>query len=183
MLKRYQLSAARFGGQIKGSRGRAGSHTMQHDPSDKAKVVALPPLILAGILVLGFVLDLAWPAMFLPRTTALVIGILVILGAIGVPLLAIREMVQAKTALNVRKPTTEIVTSGVFQFSRNPIYLGMVLLCLGAAFLLDSVWFLALCVPLAIVLQRGVIEPEETYLEQKFGAKYLRYKAKVRRWL
>ncbi len=109
------------------------------------------------------------------------IGILVVIGAIGVPLLAVREMVRAKTAVDVRKPTTEIVTSGVFQFSRNPIYLGMVLLCLGAAFLLDSVWFLALCAPLAIVLQRGVIE--ETYLEQKFGAKYLRYKAKVRRWI
>jgi protein-S-isoprenylcysteine O-methyltransferase Ste14 len=90
----------------------------------------------------------------------------------------VREMVRAKTALNVRKPTTEIVTSGVFQFSRNTIYLGMVRLCLDAACLFDSVWFLSLCAPLAIILQRGVIEPEETYLEQKCGAKYLRYKAR-----
>jgi len=109
-------------------------------------------------------------------------GILVILGGIALAL-AVRQMVRAKTAVDVRKPTTEIVTSGVFQFSRNPIYLSMVVLCLGAAFLLDSLWFLALCAPLAIVLQRAVIEPEEAYLEQKFGAKYLRYKAKVRRWL
>lgn len=92
-------------------------------------------------------------------------------------------MVRAKTALDPRKPTTEIVTSGVFQFSRNPIYFGMVLLCLGAGFLLDSLWFLALCVLLAVALQKGVIEPEETYLERKFGGKYLRYKANVRRWL
>jgi protein-S-isoprenylcysteine O-methyltransferase Ste14 len=144
---------------------------MQDDPSDKARVIALPPLILTGVLVLGFVLDLA-------RS-----GLLVILGGIALALLAVRQMVRAKTAVDVRKPTTEIVTSGVFQFSRNPIYLSMVVLCLGAAFLLDSLWFLALCAPLAIVLQRGVIEPEEAYLEQKFGAKYLRYKAKVRRWL
>ncbi len=156
---------------------------MQDDPSGKAKVIALPPLILAGVLALGFVLDLAWPAKFMPRAAALAIGILVVIGAIGVPLMAVREMVRAKTAVDVRKPTTEIVTSGVFQFFRNPIYLGMVLLCFGAAFLLDSVWFLVLCAPLAIVLQKGVIEPEETYLEQKFGEKYLRYKAKVRRWL
>ncbi|MDQ6869343.1 MAG: hypothetical protein M3178_13525 [Pseudomonadota bacterium] len=59
----------------------------------------------------------------------------------------------------------------------------MVLLCRGAAFLLDSLWFLALCAPLAVILQKGVIEPEETYLEQKFGEKYLRYKANVPRWL
>ncbi|MGC2223456.1 MAG: isoprenylcysteine carboxylmethyltransferase family protein, partial [Methylocella sp.] len=115
---------------------------MQDDPSDKAKVVALPPLIVAGVLGLGFVLDFAWPAEVMPRAAALAIGILVAIGAIGVSLLAVREMVRAKTALDVRKPTTEIVTSGVFQVSRNPIYLGMVLLCLGAAFLLHSVWFL-----------------------------------------
>ncbi|HEY4848586.1 MAG TPA: isoprenylcysteine carboxylmethyltransferase family protein [Methylocella sp.] len=156
---------------------------MQDDPSDKARVIALPPLILTGVLVLGFVLDLARSAKFMPRAVALAIGILVILGGIALALLAVRQMVRAKTAVDVRKPTTEIVTSGVFQFSRNPIYLSMVVLCLGAAFLLDSLWFLALCAPLAIVLQRGVIEPEEAYLEQKFGAKYLRYKAKVRRWL
>ena len=155
---------------------------MQEDPSGKAKVIALPPFFLAGALVLGFVLDLAWPAKFMPRTVALVIGILVILSGIALAILAVRQMVRAKTAVDVRKPTTEIVTSGVFQFSRNPIYLGMVLFCIGAAFLLDSLWFLALCVPLVIVLQRGVIEPEEAYLEQKFGDKYLRYKARVRRW-
>jgi protein-S-isoprenylcysteine O-methyltransferase Ste14 len=153
---------------------------MQGDPSDRAKVVALPPLILAGVLALGFVLDLLWPAKFLPRTAALVI---VILGAIALGLLAVQEMVRAKTPLDVRKPATEIVTSGAFQFSRNPIYLGMVLFCLGAAFLFDSLWFLALCAPLAIVLKQGVIEPEENYLEQKFGERYLRYKANVRRWL
>jgi protein-S-isoprenylcysteine O-methyltransferase Ste14 len=141
------------------------------------------PLILAAVLVLGFVLDLVWSAKFMPRAAALAIGILVILGVIALGLLAVREMVRAKTTLDPRKPTTEIVTSGVFQFSRNPIYLSMVLLCLGTAFLLDSLWFLALCAPLAIVLQRGVIEPEETYLEQKFGEKYVRYNAKVRRWL
>jgi protein-S-isoprenylcysteine O-methyltransferase Ste14 len=156
---------------------------MQDDPSDKAKVIALAPLILAVVLGLGVGLDLVWPAKFMPRAVGLAIGILVILGGIALALLARQEMIRAKTALDVRKPTTEIVTSGVFQVSRNPIYLGMVLLCLGVAFLADSLWFLALCAPLAIILQKGVIEPEEAYLEQKFGDKYLRYKAKVRRWL
>lgn len=156
---------------------------MQDDPTDKAKIIALPPLILAGFLALGFVLDRMWPVTFLPRTLALVIGILVTCCGISLGLLAVRDMVRAKTALDPRKSTTEIVASGVFQFSRNPIYSGMVLLCLGAGFLLDSLWFLALCVPLAIVLQKGVIEPEETYLERKFGGKYLRYKARVRRWI
>jgi protein-S-isoprenylcysteine O-methyltransferase Ste14 len=156
---------------------------MQDDPAGAARVVALPPLILAGALVLGFVLDMAWPAKFMQRAPAFAIGILIIIGAIALGLVAVREMRRAKTPLDVRKSTTEIVTSGVFQFSRNPIYIGMVLFCLGAAFLLDSLWSLGFCAALALVLQRGVIEPEEAYLEQKFGDKYLRYKAKVRRWL
>jgi Kef-type K+ transport system membrane component KefB len=61
---------------------------------------AIFQLILAGVLGLGFVLDFAWPAEVMPRAAALAIGILVAIGAIGVSLLAVREMVRAKTALN-----------------------------------------------------------------------------------
>jgi protein-S-isoprenylcysteine O-methyltransferase Ste14 len=59
----------------------------------------------------------------------------------------------------------------------------MLLLCAGVAFLANSLWILVLVLPLAIILQKGVIEPEESYLEKKFRDKYLRYKAKVRRWI
>src|ERR1700730_5244051 len=80
-------------------------------------------------------------------------------------------------------PRPRFVTLGVFRKSRNPVYLGMLLLCAGVAFLANSLWILVLVLPLAIILQKGVIEPEESYLEKKFGDKYLRYKAKVRRWI
>ena len=59
----------------------------------------------------------------------------------------------------------------------------MLLLCAGVAFLANSLWILVLVLPLAIILQKGVIEPEKSYLEKKFGDKYLRYKAKVGRWI
>jgi protein-S-isoprenylcysteine O-methyltransferase Ste14 len=59
----------------------------------------------------------------------------------------------------------------------------MVLLCAGIALLVDSLWLLVLALSLAGVLQKGVIEPEEAYLERHFGEEYLRYKAKVRRWI
>lgn len=155
---------------------------MQENLPDRPDVIALPPLILAGTVALGLVLGFIWPANFLPREFAIPLGILIILGAINLALLAVREMFAANTALDVRKPSTEIVTSGVFQMSRNPIYLGMILLCVGIAFLVDSLWILILALPLAVILQKGVIEREEAYLERKFGEKYLRYKAKVRRW-
>jgi protein-S-isoprenylcysteine O-methyltransferase Ste14 len=59
----------------------------------------------------------------------------------------------------------------------------MLLLNIGIACFVNALWILLLTPVLALVLQKAVIEPEETYLEQKFGAAYLRYKAKVRRWI
>jgi protein-S-isoprenylcysteine O-methyltransferase Ste14 len=155
---------------------------MQEDRPDRPGVIALPPLIMAATTALGLVLNFFWPASFLPPAIATPLGVLIIFGAIALGISAVQEMLAANTPLDVRKPSTEIVTSGVFQRSRNPIYLGMLLLYTGIAILANSIWILLLVLPFAIVLQKGVIEPEEAYLEQKFGDKYLGYKAKVRRW-
>jgi protein-S-isoprenylcysteine O-methyltransferase Ste14 len=138
---------------------------MQHDRSDRPDV------------------NFLMPASFLPNMIVAPLGISTALVAIALAISAIRVMFAANTPLDVRKPSTEIVTSGVFQRSRNPIYLGMLLHCSGVAFLANSLWLLLLVLPLAVTLQKGVIEPEEAYLERKFGDKYLRYKAKVRRWI
>ena len=156
---------------------------MQEDRPDKPGVIALPPLILAATIALGLVLNYFWPASFLPPANATPLGVLVILGAYALGISAVQEMQAANTPLDVRKPSTGIVTSGVFQRSRNPIYLAMLLLYTGIAILANSLWILILVLPFAIVLQKGVIEPEEAYLEHKFGEKYLRYKAEVRRWI
>jgi protein-S-isoprenylcysteine O-methyltransferase Ste14 len=156
---------------------------MQADRPDRPDVIALPPLILAATLALGMALNFFWPANFLPKAIAVPFGIFIALGAIALGTSAVREMFAANTPLDVRKPSTEIVASGVFQRSRNPIYLSMLLLCAGVACLANSLWLVILVLRLGIILQKGVIEPEETYLERKFGAKYLRYKAKVRRWI
>jgi len=150
---------------------------------DRPNVIALPPFILAAILALGLLLNFVFPAKLPPNAYALPLGLLLCVGAIALAVLAILEMFRAHTTPDVRKPTTDIVTSGVFKLTRNPIYLAMVLLCLGIGFALDSLWILALASPLALILQKGVIEREEIYLERKFGEKYLAYKARVRRWV
>jgi protein-S-isoprenylcysteine O-methyltransferase Ste14 len=59
----------------------------------------------------------------------------------------------------------------------------MMLGFVGIASLVDSMWMLLLALPLVLILQKGVIEPEEHSLEQKLGETYLRYKARVRRWI
>ncbi|MGA9486017.1 MAG: isoprenylcysteine carboxylmethyltransferase family protein [Methylocella sp.] len=156
---------------------------MQDRPSGGPDVIALPPLILGAAIALGLILNYFWPAKVLTHSLAVPLGILIVFVAIAIGLLAVREMVTASTPLDVRKRSTRIVTSGIFQQSRNPIYLGMVLLCTGVAFLVDSLWLLGLVPLFAAILQKGVIEPEEAYLERNFGEEYLRYKARVRRWI
>jgi protein-S-isoprenylcysteine O-methyltransferase Ste14 len=84
---------------------------------------------------------------------------------------------------NPWKPTPAIEESGPFRFTRNPMYLQMVLICIGLSVVLMNWWLLALTPVVMWLLQRLAIEPEEAYLERKFGAVYLAYKRKVRRWI
>jgi protein-S-isoprenylcysteine O-methyltransferase Ste14 len=155
---------------------------MRNATADRANVIASPTVIFTGVLVLGFGLDLIWPAAFLPESWGLPLGLIVIFAAVSIKLFAAREMVRVKTNLNIRKPANDIATSGPYSVSRNPLYIGMILLNIGIGCIVNSLWIFLLSAGLAAALQKGVIEPEETYLEKKFGDKYLRYKARVRRW-
>jgi protein-S-isoprenylcysteine O-methyltransferase Ste14 len=83
----------------------------------------------------------------------------------------------------VRKPTTSIVSTGPYRFTRNPIYLSMTLLAVGIAVLANTIWILVMLAPVLFVMQFLVIAREESYLTRKFGEEYLRYKSKVRRWI
>ncbi|MBA2486960.1 MAG: isoprenylcysteine carboxylmethyltransferase family protein [Nitrospira sp.] len=150
---------------------------------DKANVVVLPPVIFVVALLLGLLIDFVVPIQVLPRTPALWLGALFILISIPIVVSAMRELDKAKTAIDVRKPTSALVRTGAFQFSRNPIYVAMVMLYLGIASLINSLWICLLVVPAVTILQLGVIRREEGYLEQKFGEDYRRYKAQVHRWL
>ena len=73
--------------------------------------------------------------------------------------------------------------TGPYRFSRNPIYLSMILLHLGAGVWTKSLWFFVLAVLSVALLAWGVISREERYLERKFGDAYLSYKSRVRRWI
>jgi len=151
--------------------------------TDKANIIALPPVIFGINLALGLLIHAIFPLHLLPQKPALWLGVLLILVSIPIVVSAVRELNRAKTTFDSRKPTTAIVTDGAFRFSRNPMYLSATLLYLGIALSVNSLWMLLLILPLTVVIQWGIIEREEKYLEQKFGKAYLRYKAQVRRWI
>jgi protein-S-isoprenylcysteine O-methyltransferase Ste14 len=151
--------------------------------TDNPGVVAIPPFIALAVLAVGLAGHAEWPLRFVPAPGFKWVGA-VSIGAAAVLLTsAVRAMRRARTTFDVRKPTTAIVTSGAFRISRNPMYVSLMLSYLGIAVLVDSLWVLLLALPLAVILQKGVIEREERYLERKFGETYTRYKAGVRRWL
>ena len=150
---------------------------------DHAGVRLPPPLIFLGFLVAGLWIDSPWFAgqLATPLPTAAG-GLLAALG-IGLILAAARPHKKAGTNLEPWKPTTAIITDGLYRYSRNPIYLGMALTQAGLAIAGGSLAALATLAGSVAVIQFYVIAHEERYLEAKFGQPYRDYKARVRPWI
>jgi protein-S-isoprenylcysteine O-methyltransferase Ste14 len=96
---------------------------------------------------------------------------------------AIGTMMRAGTPVEPWEPTERIVARGPYRFSRNPIYVSLLLLFLAIAVAVDSPWFYLAVPVLFLLLHRGVVLREEKYLGQKFGEEYAGYTRRVRRWL
>ncbi len=154
---------------------------------DSAAVRVIPPAVPLVTVLVGIGLNYLWPidlefALLAPQRYW--VGGLILAGSLpGLGLWSI--LLVRRTGQNVSPwtPTPEIVESGPFRVTRNPMYLMMVLVCVGIAIILGNVWILVLTPICGWVLQRFAIEPEEAYLERKFGDAYLAYKRRVRRWI
>jgi protein-S-isoprenylcysteine O-methyltransferase Ste14 len=151
--------------------------------ADKAGVAAPPPLVYLVAIVIGAVLERVWRWRLSAARWTSTLGALLIAVAIVLFVWAVREFSRARTSPKPHEPTTAIVASGPFAFTRNPIYMSFTLVQLGVALLAQSGWILVLLVPALLFIQLGVIAREERYLESKFGDEYLRYRRTVRRWL
>lgn len=90
---------------------------------------------------------------------------------------------RRRTTILPMRAASALVTEGPFRFSRNPMYVAMALLYVGAASWYGSVWPLLLFPLVIFVISRFVIAREEAYLERRFGSEYVAYKRRVRRWL
>ena len=145
-----------------------------------------PPLLFLAALVLGFALDRLLP---LPLTHPELASIGWTAGgtliAIGVAIFTagIRNFSRADTPVPSNQVVRALVTTGIHGWSRNPIYVGMLLLYAGIGVAARSPWILILALPLFVILRYGVVAREEAYLERRFGDAYRDYKAHVRRWL
>jgi len=154
---------------------------------DHPAVIARPPRIAYLLLGIGLILGWLWPLSLLPVGSARVFryGIGAALAALGVLVVAlgVRAFRKAGTNVETPKPATALVIEGIYAWSRNPMYISLVLLFAAVAVLANSAWLALLLVLYVGVLRVGVIAREECYLERKFGDGYRVYRARVRRWL
>jgi protein-S-isoprenylcysteine O-methyltransferase Ste14 len=154
------------------------------DTADTAHVIIRPPLAWGLAVIAGLALDWLLPLPFLPDDLQKgFLGASLFVLALALLAWAIVTMTGAGSNVPTNRPTTTIVESGPYRFTRNPIYLGMVLGLIGLGIAFNSLWLLIALLPFALVIRYGVVAREEAYLERKFGDVYRGYRSRVRRWL
>jgi protein-S-isoprenylcysteine O-methyltransferase Ste14 len=142
-----------------------------------------PPVVYLFSIVAGLVLEFFWPLRLIAPRLSLPLGAVAVAVAVALFIVAARTFQAAGTPVPGNLPTTTIVRTGPYSFSRNPIYLAFSLFQLGIALWVNSVWLLLTLIPAVLLMSLVVIPREEAYLEARFPAEYLPYKKSVRRWL
>ena len=142
-----------------------------------------PPALFMGFLMAGFLLQRLFPFKILPGGIARSAGLTLAVSGFALMMRAVRTMRAAGTPVEPYRPSTTLVTTGPYQYTRNPIYIGMTLLYAGLSTLVNAVWPLLLLPSALFLVTKGMVEKEEQYLEQRFGDRYRQYKEHVRRWL
>ena len=144
-----------------------------------------PPMVYLGLVIAGVVLNaFVWP-LALDLGLALRAGATVVVGLAGAALLVTAFGLFSRTGQDPKpwESTPEIITSGIYGYTRNPMYVGMGLLQAALGVGLANLWIVVLVPVVLSIVYLTAIRHEEAYLESKFGQSYTDYKASVRRWL
>lgn len=160
---------------------------MTDENHDHAAVRFPPPVVGVLTIIVGYLLGRFFPVFTgfgfpAPERYWIGGGLAMIAGAVlgAWPAMHFRSTGQNPTPWS---ETPELVLGGPYKFTRNPMYLMMVLVCVGFAIILDTAWILILTPVCATIIYFIAIRHEETYLESKFGDAYRRYRESVRRWI
>jgi len=158
--------------------------TASDAPKDPRKFPFPPGIpILALLLSWGLGKTKIWPVAISCPTWSRWLGLALFVLPFGLAIWGARTFGRHGTVVKPTGDTTQVVTSGPFKYTRNPMYVSLVVIYLGGMLLFRLPWALVLLPAVVLALHFGVIFPEEKYLESKFGESYVAYKRRVRRWL
>jgi protein-S-isoprenylcysteine O-methyltransferase Ste14 len=153
---------------------------------DAPRIILFPPLLPVGTLIVSVLLQrlcpLGWARMVEPGLRLLV-GAAVF--AIGVALIISGnyELLSNDTAVRPCKPARLLVETGIYRWTRNPLYVGGSLIMLAAGMLFGLEWLPLPFLASLLLLHFGIVLPEERYLERKFGEDFRAYRARTPRYL
>jgi protein-S-isoprenylcysteine O-methyltransferase Ste14 len=156
---------------------------MSVESNDHPDIIAFPPAIAGGVVIVGSLLQWLRPWWLRLPAWSWAPGSAIAIAGFALAVWARRAQARAGTNVNPSLPTTAIVTDGPYAFTRNPMYLGMLMVHVGLAVALRSLWLVCGLPVTWVLLHFGVIVREERYLDAKFGDVYRAYRARVRRFL
>jgi protein-S-isoprenylcysteine O-methyltransferase Ste14 len=151
--------------------------------TDHSGVALPPPLIYIAFFLIGMGFQRYLPIARMPVGIGRVLGALFGLSCLKLTTWSIGRFWASGTSIVPIRPTTALVIEGPYRLTRNPMYLGLLLLYVGVACWFGLLWPLLLAPVLMGVMSEAVIRREERYLTSKFGDEYRRYQTRVRRWL
>lgn len=154
---------------------------------DHPDVIMLPPLILLIALAIAIGMEFTGTLQFLPPMSgaswALYLGVAFLIVALALGVSAIRTFTSVGTNPSPHQPSLKLATSGPYRFTRNPMYLGFVMILAGLSLIFSLDWGIILVPVLLVLLHYGVVTREETYLTAKFGQPYRDFMSRTRRWI
>lgn len=151
--------------------------------ADHPNVLVHPPLFYLSALIVSSVLHWFYPLPIFASMMPRLLGLPLVIAGLSIIATGRRLMESHGTNIRPTKPTTAIIQTGIYRYSRNPLYLSLTLTYCGLALLINT-WWAFLFLPLVLLpMHFFVVLREERYLENKFGDAYREYRARVRRYL
>lgn len=151
--------------------------------NDNPGVKIPPPVIFIGLGLYGLSIHYLKPLTISGPSWLLYLGILFLIGSFLGFGYMVNFFKKKETEIKPTKTTSKIITSGLYKYSRNPVYLILCAAPIGIGLIFQTYWAMLSFIPSLIIVYFTAVKKEEKYLEKKFGKEYLDYKKKVRRWL
>ncbi|MEO5648729.1 MAG: isoprenylcysteine carboxylmethyltransferase family protein [Ginsengibacter sp.] len=152
---------------------------------DNPGIYIPPPVIFAAIFIVAFYIQKIIPVTdtLFQKNGVKIAAVIFLLIALYFLARGVLKFIKSGNTLITMHPASSLQDSGIYRFTRNPMYVGLICLYVALACSIGNWWHIIFLPVLIVIMQEYVIKREEKYLEREFGQQYLDYKKKVRRWL